>query len=120
RAGRPILRVAHERMAQHVERDAELQSYAGHDRAISRSGIAVAAGLAVAEKDLGELAVGKPPDRADVAQTAGLKFERLGLPAVWQTTARGHRSTPSRRSDASAWSILSAVSTVAPARRSAP
>src|SRR5262249_20777315 len=101
-AGRPTLCVADERMAQQVERDAELQSYAGHDRAISRSGVAVAAGLAVGDENLGERAVGEVSNRYDVVQPADFEVEGQRRSAVAQALAGHGPSRQSRQQKAAA------------------
>src|SRR5215471_19568134 len=67
-------------------------------RAVPCTGIGVAPGVAIAEEDFGQAAIGESANCADVAQLGGLQLESLRHASVRQAFAGGHSAVSSNRS----------------------
>src|SRR5919201_4072535 len=110
RAARIAAAVTTERATNCFRISAVLDGDAESDRGVARVHVGCAVALVVLQKHLGDTAIGEAADGCRVAQASDFDVERGRGAAVLQACARGHhRSTPSRRRNVSAWSILSAV-----------
>src|SRR5262249_15026103 len=87
RTGWPALRVTHQRVAQHIERDAVLESNRRDHRTIARGSVAIGPCFATTEKNFRKRAVGKTGSRGGIFQAADFKVERERRSAVFEMAA---------------------------------